>query len=359
MIYVYGAGNLGRIVGSRLLSAKTPFAFIDRYTSLSSLLGVTVYRPEQITITSQDQVYNTVAAMPLKPDSQTKLLEQIAELGFQSILDFDKLEPLFPGIWSDFISDRQFWRQKGVDLANPIWNLNECNNFRSWLSDARSIELFDNIQRFRENPCQNNYIRPDIGTQYIETDIKGFPSYDSLHVADLGAFDGDTLRDFILCYTNRIKSYHAFEPDPENFQKLVALKSQYAAKLSQDSKILCHQFATGDCNKKIRFSATQDSTSTIVLSGGIEVEQVYLDNYLSNTEINYLKLDIEGAELPALTGAKQIIAEQKPDIAVALYHHPSDLWQIPKLIRSLMPDAKMYLRQHHHWGLELTLYCCH
>lgn len=44
-------------------------------------------------------------------------------------------------------------------------------------------------------------------------------------------------------------------------------------------------------------------------------------------------MDIEGAEQMALKDAQQIIIDQKPKLAICIYHSLKDLWEIPILIR--------------------------
>ena len=76
---------------------------------------------------------------------------------------------------------------------------------------------------------------------------------------------------------------------------------------------------------------------------------------LYGEKVTMIKMDIEGYELKALMGAKQIIKEQKPKLAICAYHTFSHLWEIPLLIKSLNPDYKIYLR--HHTNLDCETVC--
>ena len=67
---------------------------------------------------------------------------------------------------------------------------------------------------------------------------------------------------------------------------------------------------------------------------------------MQGKQISILKLDIEGAEINGLNGAKNIIREQKPKLAICLYHRPEDLWEIPCLIHEINPDYKMIVKHH-------------
>jgi FkbM family methyltransferase len=64
------------------------------------------------------------------------------------------------------------------------------------------------------------------------------------------------------------------------------------------------------------------------------VEELHLDR------VDYIKMDIEGAEKKALTGAKNTVARFKPRMAISLEHLPDDTDAIPALIERLWPGTK-------------------
>ena len=66
-------------------------------------------------------------------------------------------------------------------------------------------------------------------------------------------------------------------------------------------------------------------------------------------------MDIEGAELNALRGSKEIIKSQKPKLAISVYHDFKHLWEVPLYIKKLVPDYKIYFR--HHTNLEYETVC--
>ena len=51
-----------------------------------------------------------------------------------------------------------------------------------------------------------------------------------------------------------------------------------------------------------------------------------------------------------------MIGRQHPKLAVAVYHRPSDLWEIPKLITALYSGYRLYLRQHNAGIIESVIY---
>jgi hypothetical protein len=77
---------------------------------------------------------------------------------------------------------------------------------------------------------------------------------------------------------------------------------------------------------------------------------------LPNTLATDLKLDIEGAELDALRGARELISRSRPRLAVCVYHKPEHLWEIPLFLREMCPWCDFYLRSHGHYGFDTVMY---
>ena len=71
--------------------------------------------------------------------------------------------------------------------------------------------------------------------------------------------------------------------------------------------------------------------------------------------VDYIKLDIEGAELDMLHGAAQTITRCKPKMAVSAYHKPEDLWTLATYIKSLRPDYEFEFRHYKIDGTDYTL----
>ena len=53
-----------------------------------------------------------------------------------------------------------------------------------------------------------------------------------------------------------------------------------------------------------------------------------------------------GAEMNSLMGAKKQIQQNRPKLAICIYHRLQDLWEIPMYIKSLVPEYKFYVRHH-------------
>ena len=84
---------------------------------------------------------------------------------------------------------------------------------------------------------------------------------------------------------------------------------------------------------------------------------VSLDKFQECYEATYIKMDIEGEEMNALRGAQKLIKEKKPKLAISIYHKDSDMIEIAQFIHNLVPEYKMYVRQHSHSFYDTILYC--
>ena len=62
--------------------------------------------------------------------------------------------------------------------------------------------------------------------------------------------------------------------------------------------------------------------------------------------VDYIKLDIEGAELDMLHGAAKLISRWKPKMAISAYHRREDLWTLINFVKSLRSDYEFKFRHY-------------
>ena len=79
-----------------------------------------------------------------------------------------------------------------------------------------------------------------------------------------------------------------------------------------------------------------------------------MDNDIKE-KVTFIKMDVEGEEKRVLEGAKMHIQNENPKLAICVYHHFDDLWQIPLQVNRYNPNYKMFLRHYCKINLSETV----
>jgi FkbM family methyltransferase len=72
-----------------------------------------------------------------------------------------------------------------------------------------------------------------------------------------------------------------------------------------------------------------------------KVPAVTIDSFMREqkiTKLDFLKLDIEGSEHEVLTGGRNTLSRDRPQLAVCIYHKKEDLFGIPLYLRDMLKD---------------------
>jgi FkbM family methyltransferase len=94
--------------------------------------------------------------------------------------------------------------------------------------------------------------------------------------------------------------------------------------------------------------------------GAAEIRTISIDDVVRDKKlprVDFIKMDIEGAELSALKGAVGTLNRFKPSLAICVYHKPNDWVDIPLFINSLNLGYKMWLDHFTIYPEETVLYC--
>jgi FkbM family methyltransferase len=189
--------------------------------------------------------------------------------------------------------------------------------------------------------------------RYFPPDI--FAMSTELAFIDGGAYDGDTIREFLAVCGGQFASITAFEPDPASFARLSAYVETLAS--AARDRILLVRKAIGARPGTTGFNATGDMSAAVSDESELRVPVVRIDDVVPTPAIpSIIKLDIEGQEREALLGASRLVGAGHARTAVAVYHHPTDLWELPLMIGELQPAGAVYLRTHGHDGIEVICY---
>ena len=361
-ITIFGAGANGQLFlqGMRQAGLEVD-AFIDQQATVAEVGGVPVMRLDAITQPEAWHLYCAVFPHALaKPSNreQQSCETLLSGLGFPSVSSFSQTLRRFPEIIKGYFARHYLWMHSEPQV---MVNRDAVNCLRPLLCDERSVHLLEQWVAWRSHQSMEYYIEPDGQCEYFPQEIPKLFPQDPLHFIDCGGYTGDTVEDLYALWRGKIESVTCFEPDLDNLKQL----HRTLARLQQgEHQGYCHFYpcGVGKRSEILSFSGGQGSSSAMVMGGGlgeckVQVPVVSLDQTVGLSSPNYIKMDIEGAELKALQGAAELITSQGPSLAICLYHKPEDLWEIPLYLKQIQPEYKMYLRTHDHLGLSTVLYC--
>ncbi len=223
--------------------------------------------------------------------------------------------------------------------CGEVFDLNFAKNHKAelekvydMLSDDKSKKVFENTVYFKLTG-KSSYLR-EIESEREE--VFTLLSLKSESFFDLGAFNGDTVEEFIK-YCPDYKNIIALEPDLRNFKKLTVSTEKV-------KDIMLINKAISDKTGVINISKNKGRGNSI--SGKtVEIETTTLNEMAKINMPTFIKMDVEGAELSAILGGEEVL-KNKPKLHLAAYHRSEDLFAIPLKIKALCPSYKIYMRKH-------------
>lgn len=254
-----------------------------------------------------------------------------------------------PQVYFDLIAGSMGWRYWLTERRHYLACWEDLQRAFELLVDAQSRVQFVATLNFRLGLSELSSPAPCPEPQYLIAETQLHPKGNGELIAvDGGAYDGDTLRELGDVFS--LARAYAFEPDARNFGRLV--------QNVKDSTfpVTCIPCGLSDKNQTLSFSAPSGEATSIIEGGPVTIPCVRLDDCLHGERVDYVKLDIEGHELAALTGMEETITRERPILAVAAYHRWDDLWRIPLLLASLRPDYRLRYRIHAHNTFDGVFY---
>ena len=239
-------------------------------------------------------------------------------------------------------------------VGDEIINSDFVVRYKSEIIKAYS--LFDNESQRIFAGCLEFMLSGDLQTLMSVTTDKdeAFENILKLseheHYLDLGAYKGDTIEELLHYTSGKYSGIIALEPDVKTFRKL----ETFAEGLSG---VELHRKAVYSFDGTVNFNSAAGRQSSID-KNGIETESVTVDELCKGKSVSYIKMDVEGAEIDAILGAKETLSVKKPKLNIALYHKFTDIFEIPLLIHSINPEYKFHIRRHPYipcW--DMNFYC--
>lgn len=322
-ILLYGMGDgaekLLRVFAEKGIRAAGVFAS-DEFVRGHSFAGFPVLRLAEAVERFGKDIVIVLGFASQRPE----LLERFAALDAR----FDFYAPELP-VCGEGLFDRGYAKLHRAELEQAF----------SLLADEQSQKVFEKITAFRlsgkirylqmcESPKKEIFERLEPGPQE--------------HFADLGAYNGDTIRELLQYTDGAFGSITAFEPDRRNFKKL----QKYADEALQGSGSVNLVPAGAWVRDETMVFAARAGRNSRIAKEGVPTQMRALDSVLQGAPCTFLKLDVEGAEENALEGARKTITKWHPKINCAVYHRTEDLFRLPLYLHENWPGYRIYLRHH-------------
>lgn len=272
--------------------------------------------------------------------------------------DLKLLLRLYPELELKCLCDRDVNKQKngynGIPVISPEQLLERKDNIHVVIVTTgfhKEIKQYLLDGELQENQITDlgAVLEPLYNRQYFDDSVMS-PMKEGVFI-DGGCYDCSTSMLFSEWCDNKYEKIFAFEPDEQNFTRCKKKREQIP-----NMEIL--NKGLWDCDEELTFAADcgQGSKITNQAENTIRIFTTSIDKVVKDEKVTLIKLDVEGAELKALQGARNTILRDRPRLAVSIYHKPEDIFEIPSYILSLHKDYKLYMRHYQFSEHETILY---
>lgn len=344
---LYGAGNLGRLARDFLKTVGRNLEMvIDRgarqIANDPEWSGVRLVHPDDVVKADKSRIR---LAVSIVTSPYVPLERSLLALGFEDVVPFydlaeslRQLHPLSNGWFASPLT------------ANDRENTAEVLAF--WDDDASRAHHLQFLawRRLREEwtfepapPLSNShrFFIPEIVSVLHDDEV----------FLDGGAHDGSVIESFIQLRKGAFRQVIAIEPDPLNRAQL---EYKLQSLLPDDRRVTVYDCALGEQGGTAPFHSGLGYASQISRTGQMQVAVRPLDTLsLSPT---FAKLHLEGAELPALKGARRTIITSRPVVAATVYHNDDGIWKTARWLMKTLADYRFLFRVHSWCGTGAVIY---
>jgi FkbM family methyltransferase len=331
-IVLFGAGGLGRKTLAGLGgTGLEPVCFADNGPTLQGTVvdGLPVLSAGDAITRHGGTAIFVVTVF----NGYEQVVGQLRQLGVATVVPFFVLFWKFP---DRFLPEYSYDHpHRVIDAAQQVRQAGEL------LADSGSHREYIAQVWWRLDPLNALFPAHTVGDMYFPHELVAL-RHDEVFV-DCGGYDGDTLNAFLDQVSGRFEDAYVFEPDPRNLVKLETALSSLSD--SVRSRVHLEGLAIGKSSGSVGLRLS-DAASSVVESGDVMVPLEPLDLVLGSRAPTYLKMDIEGAEVDALMGARELISANRPVLAISAYHLQDHLWTIPLLVASFVDRYRYHYRRY-------------
>jgi FkbM family methyltransferase len=294
-----------------------------------------------------DRKFATFISIIRSNDSQTMItnamncLKKIKEdnIALYELLTVGYRGWYFKGNWLD-----------GVDGGNNSLVTNRIETLKNnvdkleWLYD----HLEDNASKISLNALIDSWLTFSMQealkismycSQNVVANPDIFPFYENEVFVDCGSYIGDTVADFVNEFNRSYRKIYTYEISAPTVKVM-------QNNLKELDNVVYNLKGVADKQGELGLEGydTPFLGNHLVKGKGItKVPIVKLDDDIKE-KITFLKIDVEGLDKEAISGAKEQISKYHPKMHIDTYHKLGDIFEVPLLIHSIDPTYKFYLR---------------
>lgn len=301
-----------------------------------------------VTINTDGNSYCKDFKEALKKNGHKGLHARLHNLGCKNVIDYTYFRQCF-----DLYKGGQYNLPACSDVYLMEKNWDNISQVYRLLEDDSSKDTFLKILEFRMIDDSVDIPTFPEKDMYFEYDL--FNKRKDEVFVDCGACTGSSLKDFFRINGDDFEKCISIEPDTKNYKEL--LKYVSGLEPAKRDKVVTYNVGAYSHDGEYNFFELNGPGTFASESGNNNLKVMRIDSILQGEKATYIKMNIEGAEVPALQGAEYTIRTFHPRLAIMGYHKTSDLWEVPLKIKELNPHYKICLRSYMH-NIAFAYYAC-
>ena len=335
-IVVYGMGNGADKLIERF--NKYGITISDFFASDGFVRGHTFHGMRVKSFSEIKETYDDFVIVLSFASNRAEVVDMLAEIDSEH----DMYVPDMPVAGEEYF-DREFYNAH-YEQIRAAYSLFADENSKNAYANIINYKLFGRMSYLLDAYSDKDEL-------YAELSIRPVRTY-----VDAGAYNGDTAKEAIA-YFPELEKIVAIEPDPKNFKKLVRFSETVESpEIQTVNAAVWHSdgggefSASGNRNSSISSTSSYQHKDTDVRLVSIDALELSAD---------FIKYDVEGAELEALRGTRETILLSHPTMLVSLYHRSADIFEIPNFLGREYPFYRMTLRRLRclpAWEIDLLLF---
>lgn len=343
-VFIYGGGYTGKVIANLLISKGIKIEnIVDDNEGIQGthVEGIGVISYKELCEISKEYEHVAVILTTIYGKAVLKKVSSIHNIQVYEIYDwYNKLIGKNDDI-RKFVQDTEKVQEMKIQIAD----LSD-----KW-ADEKSGNVLAGLIHYLDTKDLNDIaIVCTDEEQYFISEVKAAIDY-PLSIIDAGAYRGELFQSFKNNALD-IDKWYCFEADLENYSMLL----EQSERNGLDEKQVCVNKGLWSKSEKLFFEGGGSASRIVSYKTDNVIDVVSIDEYMGERKCNYIKMDIEGAEFPALMGGINLIKRERPILAISIYHSLDDFWKIPQYLMSELENYRYYVRHHSLIFCETVLY---